>query len=194
MTWKPDYVELAGLKSYLRIDDTVDDVFLALWITTVSRNVDDFTRRQFGQTTLEARTYTPAWDRHLCAYVVVVDDVQDVTGLAIIDENGTTVTGHTYDPVNAVKKGKPYERLILGSAATSFTGDLTVTALWGWSAVPSAVPTGVYLQAARLAKRRDSPFGIAGSPSEGSEVRLLAQLDPDFRTSLKPFVRKWWAA
>lgn len=190
MAWAPDYVTAAGLKSYLRIDDTADDVFLALWATTVSRNVDDFCGRQFGQTAAESRTYTPVWDRHLGKYVTVVDDLQDVTGLAIVDENGTAVTDYTLDPVNALQKGKPYERILTAACA----GDLTVTALWGWSAVPSAVPTGAYLQAARLAARRDSPFGIAGSPSEQGEIRLLAQLDPDFRTSLKPFVRKWWAA
>lgn len=190
MAWAPDYTTLAGLKSYLRIDDTADDVFLAVWITTVSRNVDDFCGRQFGQTLAESRTYTPVWDRHLSRYVTVIDDLQDITGLAIVDENSTAVTDFTFQPVNALQKGRPYERIL----TTASTGDLTATGLWGWSAVPSAAPTGVYLQAARLAKRRDSPFGIAGSPSEGSEIRLLAQLDPDFRTSLKPLRREWWAA
>jgi len=198
MTWAPDYATPAELKSYLRIDDAADDVFIALWITTVSRNIDDHTSRQFGQVAaLEARTYTPVYDRHLCAHVLVVDDVQDVTGLTVVDEDGTTVTGHTYGPVNAVKKGRPYERLIFGSDATSFTGDLTVTALWGWdpaSVGPTVAKTGLMLQGARLAARRDSPFGISGSPQEQGELRLLAQLDPDFRTSLKPLRRKWWAA
>jgi hypothetical protein len=195
VVWAPDYCTSAELKSYLRIDDTADDAFIGLWITTVSRNVDDHCRRQFGQTTdAEARTYTPVWDRHLCAHVLVVDDVQDVTGLSVADENGTAVTGHTYDPVNAVKKGKPYERLLFGSAASSFTGDLTVTARWGWTAPPAAVKIGLFLQGARLAARRDSPFGISGSPSEQGEIRLMAQLDPDFKTSLKPLRRKWWAA
>jgi hypothetical protein len=190
VTWAPDYVELAGLKSYLRIDDTADDAFLAAWITTVSRNVDDFCGRQFGKTAAEARTYTPVWDRHIGKYVTEVDDLQDITGLAIVDENGTAVTDYTFQPVNALKRGKPYERIL----TTASTGDLTATAPWGWTAVPPAVPTGAYLQAARLAARRDSPFGISGSPQEQGEIRLLAQLDPDFRTSLKPLQRNWWAA
>lgn len=190
MTWAPDYVTSTQLKDYLRIGDNVDDVFVALWVTTVSRNVDDFCGRQFGQTTAESRTYTPVWDRHLGAYVTEVDDLQDVTGLAIVDENGDAVTDYDLEPVNAVKKGKPYERIL----TTASTGKLTPTALWGWSAVPAAVKVGPLLQGARLAARRDSPFGIAGSPKEGSELRLLAQLDPDFRTSLKPLRRDWWAA
>lgn len=190
MSWAPDYVTAAELKSYIGISDNADDAFVALWITTVSRNVDDFCGRQFGQTVAESRTYTPVWDRHLGAWVTEVDDLQDVTGLAIVDENGTAVTDYDLEPVNAAKKGRPYERIL----TTASTGKLTPTGLWGWSAVPSAVKTGVFLQGARLNKRRSSPFGISGSPQEQGEIRLLAQLDVDFRTSLKPYIRKWWAA
>lgn len=190
MTWAPDYVTVALLKSYLRIDDTVDDAFIALWITTASRNVDDFTHRQFGKTTLEARTYPSVWDRRAGVYVAEVDDLQDLTGLSIT-AGSTVLTTDGYDlrPLNNAQMGKPYERL-----HSAVGGDLAMTAVWGWSAVPAAVSTGLLLQAARLAARRDSPFGVAGSPSEGSEIRLLAQLDPDFKTSLKPLVRNWWAA
>lgn len=194
MSWAPDYAERQFLKDYLNIDDTADDLFIDLWITTASRNVDDFCGRQFGKVaTAEARTYTPVWHRHRCAYVVEVDDLQDLTGLDVVDADGATMTGYTFEPVNALLKGRPYERLIFGSAATTPSGDVTPTAPWGWTAAPSAVTVGMLLQAARLNVRRRSPFGVAGSPSEGSEVRLLAQLDPDFRTSLKPLVRDWWA-
>jgi len=81
----------------------------------------------------------------------------------------------------------PYGRLV---SATS--GDLTVTALWGWTEVPQAVKAATLLQVARFAARRDSPYGIAGSPDEGGEMRLLAALDPDLRTSLRPYVRRAW--
>lgn len=190
MTWAPDYVTRPELKSYLRIDDNADDAFIDVWITTVSGNVNDHCKRQFGRVaSAEARTYTPVWDRHLCKWVTEVDDLQDITGLAIVDENATAITSYTFEPVNALKKGKPYERIL----TTSCTGDMTATALWGWTAVPSAVKTGMFLQGARLAARRDSPFGISGSPSEQGEIRLLAQLDPDFKTSLKPLRRDWWA-
>jgi hypothetical protein len=199
VTWKPDYVTAAELKSYLRITDTADDTLVALWVTTASRNVDDFCGRQFGKVaSAEDRYYPTFYDRPEGAWFAELDDVQDTTGLTFADENGTAVTvatttadGYTLLPRNAAAKGKPYERVKL----TGWTGgELTAHGLWGWTAAPSAVKTGMFLQGGRLAARRDSPFGISGSPQQQGEIRLLAQLDPDFRTSLKPFVRNWWAA
>lgn len=191
MTWAPDYVTSAELKDYLHITDNADDAFIGIWITTVSRNVDEHTGRQFGQVAAaENRYYTPKYDRSECAWFAEVDDIQDTTGLTVTDENGNAVTDFVLLPRNAAVKGKPYERLKLGSC----TGEVDVYVKWGWTAVPSAVKTGVFLQGARLSARRDSPFGISGSPQEQGEIRLLAQLDPDFKTSLKPLRREWWAA
>ena len=197
MTWAPDYAETAELRDYLRIGDNADNTFIDLWITTVSRNVDDHCHRQFGQvTSAEDRYYPPVYDRHECAWMVEIDDLQDTTGFTLTDADGTaipvktsTVAGYTLLPRNAAAKGRPYERLKITSNPGA---EVTGNGLWGWSAQPSAVKTGLFLQGARLAARRDSPFGISGSPSEQGEIRLLAQLDPDFKTSLKPLVRKWW--
>lgn len=193
MTWAPDYATVEQLRTYVSADPDSDVApFLALWVTAASRNVDDFCGRQFGKVAApEARKYTAVWDRHLGEYVAQIDDLMDVTGFTVADANGTTVLAANYElrPLNAPAKGKPYTEIALPSA-----GRYTLTGLPGWNAIPSAVTVGLLLQAARLNKRRDSPFGIAGSPQQGSEIRLLAQLDPDFRTTLKPFVRTWWAA
>lgn len=189
MAWKPDYVSSDQLKTYLNIKHNNDDVFLANWATAVSRNVDDFTCRQFGQTTLEDRSYTPEWDRHEFKTYVKIDDLQDTTGFVVKDSNGTTVTNYTLLPKNALVKGKPYERI---SITSRFSLDVVLSGKWGWSSVPPSVPTAAYIQASRIAARRGSPFGVAGSPTDGSEVRLLAMLDPDVLTTLQPVKRKWY--
>lgn len=191
MTWAPDYATRETVKRYLDITENDADAFLDLWITTASRNIDSHTGRQFGQTAvLEERFFEPKWSPSAAAWFVDIDDVQNTTGMTIDDEDGTAVTDQVMLPRNAGAKGRPYEAMRLSAR----TGEIAVTALWGWTAVPAAVSTGLLLQAARLNARRDSPFGIAGSPGAGTEIRLLAQLDPDFRIALRPYVRKWWAA
>jgi hypothetical protein len=50
--------------------------------------------------------------------------------------------------------------------------------------VPPTIKLATQLQASRWLKRRDAPFGIAGSPELGSELRLLAKLDPDVEVLL----------
>lgn len=189
MTWEPDYVTASELKSYLRINDDQDDALVAMWVTTASRAVDTFCHRQFGKAAAEARTYEATYDRHIGTYVAEIDDLQDLTGLAV-QLGGTAFTDYTLGPANAVGKGRPYERLRSGRGGT-----LTITAFWGWAQVPAAVKNATLIQAARFAARRDSPFGVAGSPTEGTELRLLASLDPDLKTALgKKYRREWWAA
>lgn len=194
MTWAPDYVTSDLLKSYLDIDDddATDDPFVALWITTVSRNVDDFCGRQFGSVAAQARTYrTAGYDQGERAWLLPIDDLFDAETI-VVERGGSVVAADGYElwPLNAPQLGRPYERLLVSSC-----GRYTVTAPWGWTSVPAAVSTGVLLQAARLEARRGSPFGVAGSPSEGNDARLLtAALDPDFRSSLRPLRRKWWVA
>lgn len=196
MVWKPDYVTAAQLITYLRVNAAEDiesvSTFAALWVTAVSRNIDDHCGRQFGKVAApEARTYDASrYDRDLCRYVYEIDDLATAAGLVVADADAVAVTGSATWPRRASFDGKPITQL-----RSLDRGPLTLTSdQWGWAAVPPSIPTALYLQAARLAARRDSPFGISGSPQEQGEIRLLAQLDPDFRTTLKPYVRTWWAA
>jgi hypothetical protein len=183
-------VTSAELKSYLRITGSEDDTMVAVWATTASRAVDSFCHRQFGSVTAEAREYETTYYRHLGLYVAEIDDLQTVTGFEVLDEDGNEITDYTLKPVNALLKGVPYERI-----AVSVCGPLTITGAWGWTSVPVPVKNATYIQASRFAARRDSPFGVAGSPDDNSEMRLLATLDPDVKVLLsKKFRREVWAA
>lgn len=187
--WKPDYVTAVELKNYLKITNTESEAFLGMWVTAASRNVDDFCGRQFGQVAApEARKYKAVYDRHEAEWLMDIDDLPTTVGFSMVDAAGAAVTGYELLPWNNALKGLPYTQMSVPSC-----GPFTPTGSWGWSAVPASVRTGLFLQAARLAARRNSPFGISGSPAAQGEIRLLAQLDPDFKTSLKPFQRKWWA-
>lgn len=197
MAWAPDYATSAELKAYTRIGDAVDDAQVALALTASSRAIDRATGRQFGVVSpAEERVYTPFYDRHRCRWLVAIDDLATATSL-VVEVDGTAVTAYTLEPRNAVLKGKVWETLVFDTDSPTLpTGDefeVAITALWGWSSVPSAVKQACLMQASRFLARRDSPFGVAGSPDMGNELRLLAKLDPDVCVSLSAYIR-WWAA
>lgn len=201
MAWKPDYITSSDLKSELGIDagDTSLDAQVARWVTAASRAVDDWTHRQFGKLDEpDTWTYEAEWDRHELAWYAIVDDITDTTGLVVQwDGDATAVDAGDYVllPRNAVAKGMAYERVkITGRYGSGRIRELTVTAAFGWQAVPASIKEATMLQAARLEARKASPFGVAGSPSEGSEIRLSDRIDVDARSSAKPYRRDWWAA
>lgn len=206
MTWQPDYCTSAELKAFIRIGDTDDDAQVALWVTAASRAVDRACGRQFGQVaSVQARYYTPFWYQPTAQrghWLVEIDDVQDATGLAVAydatdDQTyATAITEYLTTPLNAAANDKPWTGLRFGSTVLlrcPRVDSVRVTALYGWSSVPATIKEATLLQGSRFASRRDSPFGVAGSPTDGSEMRLLAKLDPDVALMVKSYIR-WWGA
>ncbi len=194
MAWAPDYVDVDVLANYMRIGDDADDVELAIAASAASRAIDDHCNRQFGLADVaEERRYSAWFDSTWSRWVVPVDDLMTVDGLAVEVSNSGVLTGFVKEPRNAASKGRPWTRLTVdGASSVQPTGDeyeVAVTARWGWSAVPIQVKQATLLQASRFHSRRDSPYGIAGSPTEGSEMRLLSKLDPDVAVSLRALMR-----
>jgi hypothetical protein len=189
MGWAPDYITPAQLAAYLRILDMDDDLELGVAVTAASRAIDDHCNRQFGLVAApEARQYQAWYDYTRATWVVDVDDFQTETGLAV-SIGGTLTTAFTKEPINAAIEGKPWYRLRFDYAAAVVpvtpTYLVDATARWGWTTTPGAVPLAARLQASRFHARRDSPFGIAGSPDLGNELRLLQKLDADVAVLLR---------
>jgi hypothetical protein len=203
MVWAPDYVTLAEAKANLRIPeaDTADDADLQLHITAASRNVDRFAGRQFGKVdALTERYYTARWDRDERRWYVDTDDIHAAAGLAVAFDaagDGTyslEVTGAVLEPRNAPADGKPWERLRLTADTRLGTAQDAVrvsSPSFGWAAFPKPVRDAVHLQLNRFFVRRNSPYGVAGSPELGNEMRLLNKLDPDVEVMVRPFQRYW---
>jgi hypothetical protein len=196
MPWKPDYLTLPEAKSFMRITDTVDDVEIGRWITAASRAIDAHCNRQFGQLAAPAaRVYRrPAvWDPVVGMWLLPIDDVQDVTGMTV---NGVAYasSGAVLLPDNAPAESLPWTAIGLADRPTvGYYGSpvsFPMFARWGWTAFPAAVPAATELQLNRWAARRDSPWGIAGSPDQGSEIRLLSRLDPDVVAMLRGLRRR----
>lgn len=194
MAWAPDYVTVSELKSYLRVTDAVDDLELAFAVTAASRAVDHATNRQFGQTAAaEQRTYTACPDYERGWWVVYTDDYQTITGLVVEVVDAGIVATFVMEPINSSQKARPWTRVVFTTDSefqpSGVSHEVKVTARWGWTAVPAAVKQATLLQASRFATRRQAPFGVAGSPDQGSELRLLAKVDPDVAVALRDYVR-----
>lgn len=205
MAWGGDYCSAAELKAHLRIGDTDDDTALGFAITAASRAIDKACNRQFGSAS-QTRVYT--WDREFvdCRIAVPVDDLMTTAGLTVKldqDQDGTYEQTLVYQtdfdlwPANAAADGVPWTHVVFRPEASvfpaGFSRELEVAATFGWTAVPTVVKEACLLQAARFFVRRDSPYGVTGSPEVGSELRLLERLDPDVAVALAT-VRRWWGA
>lgn len=213
MSLRPDYVTLAEMKSRLRVTNTDEDAPLQVAITAASRAVEKAAGRQFGQDAAPVlRTYQWHGDVIDQRPALPVDDFMTSTGLVIAaDQTGdftyssTLVNGTDVDlwPYNAAADGVPWTHILMRPQTFNLPlrwpwprhgRAVQVTAKWGWSAIPSAVEVATAIQVTRWFMRKDSWWGIAGSPELGSEVRLLAQLDPDVQSSLQVVQRFWGAA
>lgn len=193
MAWAPDYVSADELAEYMRIGDGGDAIELAVAATSAARAVDDHCNRQFGLVAAPEQRFYTAWpDYERGRWIVDVDDFMITTGLAILID-GVALTDYDKEPINAAAEGKPWTRLAVKSAsAVQPTGEdheVAATVRWGWTTVPVPVRQASFLQGSRFHSRRDSPYGVAGSPQAGSELRLLSKLDADVAVGLRGLVR-----
>ncbi len=195
MPWAPDYATIPELKSYRRIGDGGDDIELGLAIGSASRAIDEATGRQFGKTdTVETRTFEAGWVDRLGLYVAEIDDMHTVTGL-VVTVSGAAVTAGNYRllPRDADKRGRPWEqiavRTVTADTLGSGPGTVAVTATWGWNSIPATIHNACLLEASRFFADRNAPWGVAGSPDMGNEMRLLAKVHPDVEVMLTPYRR-----
>jgi hypothetical protein len=196
-----DYASASDLKSFARIGDTTDDAQVALAVTSASRAIDRFCGRAFGlDSAAVTRTY------RVTGSVATVDDINTTTGLSVTfaqsEQWGASPSTLTLDtdfrllPLNAGADGKPWTQIELNpSLYCGGFGILNVTAKYGWTAIPDAVKEATLIQASRFLQRRESPFGIAGSPdvNGGGVISLRSVLDSDVMVLLSDYKRRWAA-
>lgn len=194
MAWEPVYVTADELAAYMRIENDLDDAELALAAEAASRAVDSHCGRQFGQTdTAEERRFTVSWEPRGQRWTANVDDLASTEGLAVESATGV-ISDYELSPLNAAAHGRPWTRIAVDYSALNAPGwdgrTLTVTGTWGWPSVPLAVKLATRLQGSRFHIRRGSPYGVAGSPDLGNELRLLSKVDADVAVMLRRYVRR----
>lgn len=190
------YATLAEVKASLAITDTQDDTMLEIAITSASRMIDDYTDRFFYQTgtgqTPATYYYTPQ-DWWTCN----IDDNVSISEIATddnFDQTWSTVWATTdffTEPINNPNRGWPINRLVAIDRyvwPVNLPNSLRVKGIFGWTAIPSEINQACIIQSSRLFVRKQSPFGIAGTPELGT-VRLTSRLDPDVEVLIRPFKR-----
>lgn len=201
MTITNGYITLAGLKTYLKIDDSVEDSLLEQIIESASRSIDRIANRRFYlDSTATARTYRPIGNLR-----VIVDDIGTTSGIILKtdpDANGVYQTTFTLnsdyivEPTNALAKGRPITYLtIVGPTALSlpvnYWPQVEVTARWGWPSVPDDIEQATYILSADLYKRKDSIGGVLGL-SELGAIRM-SPLGRDIAAIVKAYRREFFA-
>jgi hypothetical protein len=186
--------EAAGESVTIRLAGNVfEDTTLEQAIEACSRWIDEITQRRFYAAT-ETRYYTPSvydW--------LAVDDLLSITTLKT-DTSGdrtydTTWATTDYDllPLNASLEALPYTMLeITPQGSNSFSAlrkSVEIAGSFGYSATtPPQIREACLLLSARLFKRKDAVFGIAGTPDLG-ELRNIRPEDADAMAMLRPFRR-----
>lgn len=188
MALEIDYVTLAELKEWLRIGDTADDAVLQGVITSASRAVDDFCNRSFGLLDAPVAYEAEPWGRTSSGlWEIVIPDLMTEVGLTVsVDGSPLTSDQWSLRPRDAALRNRPWTGMRVDAG---YCPDIVVSAPWGWTTVPDPATYATRQQAQRWASRRDSPYGVTGSPESGGELRLLAKLDPDVAVALNGYVR-----
>lgn len=175
-------------------DDQTED--LNDVISAVEREIEQYCQRRFAQTSSSARDFAATSTTLLRLgpfndLVSVSSVATDTTGDGTFD---TTVTDYQLEPRNtAGPETRPYTSLrrISGTWPVASYSDerqalVRITGVWGWPSVPAPVKQAARIQVARIFKRTDSPFGVAGV-SDFGVMRLTARLDPDVQHMLEPY-------
>ena len=161
------YASEAELEGRLGSDD--DGTFTAV-LSAASRGVESFCRRQFNKTTsASARRFRPLdWRR------LPVDDFHTVTGL-IVNVGGSIWNATDYDPqpwggIVDGASGWPFYNLYGMNRSWSNTLTTTVTAQWGWAAVPAGIKQATLDVAAAIVRSSGSEYPVRSEAIDGYSV------------------------
>lgn len=191
MAWTDPYYDVTEFKARLGITGSGQDAVLQQAIDAASRQVESWAGRVFNKTeTAVARYFTAKYGD-----LLELPDFISVSEIAVDGgaRTWTTVWAATdYDlyPFDADDDGKPYTEIRTAPTGTllfgSYPRGVRVTAIWGWPEVPAVIREATALQATRLYKRKDAPFGVIGSTELG-QFQTISKIDPDVLAMVAPY-------
>lgn len=185
------YVALDELKARMDITtvDAARDAMLEQIIEAASRQIDGWCSRAFASGT--ATRYVTADNDEM---IILPDDLHVLTEIATDrDDDRDYETVWPVDAVDLQPYVAPYQiiRPRRGYKFPTHRHAIQITGAWGFGAVtPAPIREACLLQSARLYKRKDAPFGVAGSNEHG-QMQTITSIDPDVKQLIEPYKRHW---
>jgi len=168
----PRYLSVLELKDYARSEiPTADDAFIEAACDSAENFMDQACARRFVvATSATARVFMPLSGGLL--------RIHDCTTVTLVVNDGTTLTAADYqlEPLNGLTwagESRPYDQIRLTSGTTwdrDSYGEATisVTATWGWVAIPARVKQAALIVAKEIIANRDEvKFGLVGFSDVG---------------------------
>ena len=194
----PRYLSVLELKDYARSEiPTVDDTFIEAACDSAENFMDQACARRFVvATSATARVFMPLSGGLL--------RIHDCTTVTLVVNDGTTLTAADYqlEPLNGLTwsgESRPYDQIRLTSGTTwdrDSYGEATisVTATWGWVAIPERVKHAALIVARDILLVRDAvKLGLVDISPVGG---VGARLDPTVRDTVNHYrrVESWGIA
>lgn len=181
------YATIHDLKARLDIINDDFDVDLEQILEAASRYVDGLCGRVFtdGSDTRILTADNPCM-------LILPDDLHALTSIAI-DRDGDRTYETVWDVSDIDMQPFPGPYQVLrprnGKSFPTHRYAVQIVGDWGFGAdTPPAIREATLLQAARLWKRKDAPFGVTGNAEHG-QLQTISRVDPDVYELVKPFVR-----
>lgn len=156
-------ISAADLKDYMRNEIVaVDDVTYTLAASGATDSVQDHCGRQFAVAgSATARLYRPDNTDTL--------RIHDCTTITSVTADGSVLSASDWqaEPLNHLSWDGvtvPYEQILRTSALwylTTNTTTVSVTATWGWAAIPSRVTMAALIIGKDIIKQREVNSGVA---------------------------------
>jgi hypothetical protein len=167
----PRYLTVEQVKAYHRNEiPTADDDFIESACDAAEMFLDASCARRFEVAgTAAARVFTPD---DLC-----VLRIHDCTSVTSITNNGSAVTDYQLEPLNGLTwsgETVPYDQVRLLSGfwwMYQREATVSVTATWGWSAIPARITQAALIIAKEIIVNRDEvKLGLVGFSDVGGVV------------------------
>lgn len=189
------YLNVAVLKSYVQSSLQLADDLYEDAIASAEQTLDNACGRRFEKVgaaaVASARTFYPTGSRWL--------RIDDCTEITVVLAGGATLTVNTeysVEPLNGVSESGepvPYNALYRSGgwwpySSYGATSLVTVTAKWGWPAIPPQIVEACKIIAKDTFSQRDIKFGLVAVSEAGGvgtrENRIVRDAIRDYRLSV----------